>query len=358
MGVPGGTRTSIPRCLRRPRRPPKSDETRPRTGHRRRSAAASSGRCPEGSAELVSARGCDGSVWTCAPCPHPDTRTAQRTAPIRTREAARCKSATRTRSVATRRSFRRHERGPAHLPTLVQNANSSRKGEPPSLVVVAPRLARRPHHDWPAGFLGCSVTITRRSGSENAQVQVELQPGGLAEPPRPQRSTYESATERAESMEHVIYQGRTSLLKYWILIGLGGLLVLTGTQLINSPGELGTGYLFALPGLLLVGIAYLNSKRTSYTVTSQRVIQHKGLISPRTSEVKVSDIRNVQVNQNSTERLLGIGNVVISIVDRSERISNVVTSIADWSGLEIVFAGIRNPQEVAEMIPGQRRKGR
>ena len=79
MGVPVGTRTSIPRWLRRPLRPPKSDETRPRTGHRRRSAAASSGRCAEGSAELVSAPGWDGSVWTRAPCPHPDTRTAQRT---------------------------------------------------------------------------------------------------------------------------------------------------------------------------------------------------------------------------------------------------------------------------------------
>ena len=155
MGVPGGTRTSIPRWLRRPLRPPKSDETRPRTGHRRRSTAASSARCPEGSAELVSARGSDGSVWTCAPCPHPDTRTAQRTAPIRAREAARCKGATRPRSVATRRSFRRHERGPHHTPPcLVQTASSSRKGEPPSLVVFAPRLARRRHHDWPAGLLG------------------------------------------------------------------------------------------------------------------------------------------------------------------------------------------------------------
>ena len=39
-------------------------------------------------------------------------------------------------------------------PCLVQTASSSRKGEPPSLVVFAPRLARRRHHDWPAGLLG------------------------------------------------------------------------------------------------------------------------------------------------------------------------------------------------------------
>jgi uncharacterized membrane protein YdbT with pleckstrin-like domain len=143
-------------------------------------------------------------------------------------------------------------------------------------------------------------------------------------------------------MEHTIYQGRTSLIKYWFVVGVGSLMVAAGIQLVNSPGAEQTGYFFALPGLFLVGVAYLNTTATSYTVTSRRVIQRKGLFSPRTTEVEISDIRSVQVDQNSTERLFGIGNVGIARAGRP--------------GTEIVFTGIRNPKQVAEMIPGRRRK--
>ena len=142
-------------------------------------------------------------------------------------------------------------------------------------------------------------------------------------------------------MERTIYHGRTSLISYWFLIGLGGFMVLTGIQLVNSPQAQGVGYVFVVPGLLFVVFAYLSVRATSYTVTSQRVIQRKGLLSSRTSEVKVSDIRNVLVNQTSTQRLFGIGNVAISKMGRP--------------GTEIVFSGIRSPQEVADMIPGRRK---
>ncbi len=144
------------------------------------------------------------------------------------------------------------------------------------------------------------------------------------------------------NMERTIYQGRTSLLKYWLPIGMGGLFFGAGVQLIQSPGTSGGGYLFALPGFLLVGFAYLSVRATSYTVTSQRLIGRNGLLSSRTSELAVSDVHAVKVKQGSTERLLGIGSVVISAVPPSEE--------------KIVFAGIQKPQEVADKIPGRARR--
>ncbi len=143
-------------------------------------------------------------------------------------------------------------------------------------------------------------------------------------------------------MESTIYQGRTSLINYAVLIALAAILILLSSLLFipaETRGVAAGGVLF---GLLLVGIAYLNVYATSYTVTSERVVQRKGLLSRRVSEVEISDIRNVQVNQGIIQRMFGIGNVGIST--------------AGQSGVEIVFAGIRRPQPVADMIREQRKR--
>ncbi|MCP3987407.1 MAG: PH domain-containing protein [bacterium] len=143
-------------------------------------------------------------------------------------------------------------------------------------------------------------------------------------------------------MEQTIYRGRTSLIKYWYLVGMGGLMIMTGVQLINSPGAFETGFLFLIPGILFVGAAFLCVRRTSYTVTSQRVIQRTGLFSPRASQVPFSEIRHIQVDQDHTERLLGIGNIVVTATRPT--------------GRKVVFPGIRSPGKVADMIPGRRIK--
>ncbi len=142
-------------------------------------------------------------------------------------------------------------------------------------------------------------------------------------------------------MERTIYQGRTSMIKYWFWVGIGTLLVLSGIQLIYSPGAEEKGYFFALPGLFFIGIAYLSVNATSYTVTSTRVTHRKGLFSPQTTEFGISDIQSVRVDQNPNERLFGIGDVTISRAGRR--------------GNEIVFTGIRNPHEVADKIPVRKR---
>ncbi len=143
-------------------------------------------------------------------------------------------------------------------------------------------------------------------------------------------------------MNRTIYEGRTSLAKYWPMVGIGTLLLASGIQLVQSPAAREGGYFFAFCGLASLGIAFLNVRATQFTITSQRVTLQKGVFSPRTAEVGVAEIRDVQVSQTPNERLLGIGDVKIS-----------VSSIP---GTELVFTGIREPHEVAKKIPGRRKK--
>ena len=166
--------------------------------------------------------------------------------------------------------------------------------------------------------------------------------GGIAQPREQDGWLTDPRHSEEEILEGTIYQGRTSLINNAVLICVAVLLILMSSVLFipaETRGAAAGGVLF---GLLLIGGAYLNVYATSYTVTSERVIQRKGLLSRRVSEVEISDIRNVQVNQGITQRIFGIGNVGIST--------------AGQSGVEIVFAGIKRPQPVADMIREQRKK--
>lgn len=143
-------------------------------------------------------------------------------------------------------------------------------------------------------------------------------------------------------MEDTIYQGRTSLMNYAVLIGFAVILILMSALLFIAPDTRGAATGGVMFGALMIGVAYLNVWATSFTVTSERVIQRKGLLSRRVSEVEVSDIRNVQVNQGIIQRMFDIGNVGVST--------------AGQSGVEIVFSGIKRPQPVADMIREQRKR--
>jgi uncharacterized membrane protein YdbT with pleckstrin-like domain len=144
-----------------------------------------------------------------------------------------------------------------------------------------------------------------------------------------------------EIMEDTIYQGRTSLINYAGLLGLAALFILLSSPILVVPEVRGFGIVVMACGALMIAIAYLNVYATSFTVTSERVIQRKGLLSRRVSEVEIADIRNVQVNQGIVQRIFGIGNVGIST--------------AGQAGVEIVFSGIKRPQPVADMIREQRK---
>ena len=93
-------------------------------------------------------------------------------------------------------------------------------------------------------------------------------------------------------------------------------------------------------GLIILGIWWLQTKAATLTVTNKRTIQRTGLLSKRTTEVLHRDVRNIQVSQSAFQRLFGVGTIGISS--------------AGQAGVEILFAGVRDPENLQTAIDEHR----
>jgi len=80
----------------------------------------------------------------------------------------------------------------------------------------------------------------------------------------------------------------------------------------------------------------------SLTVTTQRSIWARGIITRQSSEVQHDDIRNIQVNQSFTGRLLNAGTIAISSAGQGD--------------MEIIIPGIASPKAVIDTIRTYQRK--
>jgi predicted Zn finger-like uncharacterized protein len=126
-----------------------------------------------------------------------------------------------------------------------------------------------------------------------------------------------------------------------ILVGLGVAgLGLVGKALL--PGNLPQS-VFVIGGLVLAGLAALawfvwwtRSRFTTLKVTNRRTVLRRGLLARETTEVRHRDVRNIQVNQGTLDRLLGVGDLAISSAGQDD--------------LEIAVRGVPNPEKIAAVI--------
>ncbi len=89
-------------------------------------------------------------------------------------------------------------------------------------------------------------------------------------------------------------------------------------------------------GLVILAIWWLNTKAATLTVTNKRTIQRTGLISKQTTEVLHRDVRNIEITQSVFQRIFGVGSIGIAS--------------AGQSGIEIQFAGVRDPDGIKALI--------
>ena len=89
-------------------------------------------------------------------------------------------------------------------------------------------------------------------------------------------------------------------------------------------------------GLVILAIWWLTTKAATLTVTNKRAIQRTGLISKQTTEVLHRDVRNIEITQSVFQRIFGVGSIGIAS--------------AGQSGIEIQFAGVRDPDGVKDLI--------
>jgi membrane protein YdbS with pleckstrin-like domain len=161
-------------------------------------------------------------------------------------------------------------------------------------------------------------------------------PGVVTQPP-----IHRAATSPAiEESEHTLLVVQPDFLRTGIgVFALAGMLVIGAVVVMVSNFFVGLYMIFLATAFVL--IHWLRTKTTKLTISTHRSILTKGILSRRTSEVRHSDIRFIEVFQNLDHRLLGLGRLAVSS--------------SAQSNCEIEITGIPNPQAVKETLNGLRR---
>ena len=89
--------------------------------------------------------------------------------------------------------------------------------------------------------------------------------------------------------------------------------------------------LFVL-GILIILSAIISRRGISWSVTSERLIERRGILSQRRREVELADIRSVEVAQSFFQRILGIGNVMVSSAASADFLIRMV-NVSDPEGI-------------------------
>lgn len=93
-------------------------------------------------------------------------------------------------------------------------------------------------------------------------------------------------------------------------------------------------------GVAMLLYALINVKTTALVVTNQRVIMKTGWLSQSISEVRINDIRGVNLQQTIWQRIVSTGTVIVGT--------------AATGGAEIVMVGVNAPHDVIAKINSAR----
>ncbi|HUN57009.1 MAG TPA: PH domain-containing protein [Candidatus Binataceae bacterium] len=103
---------------------------------------------------------------------------------------------------------------------------------------------------------------------------------------------------------------------WWHFAGsliLVAILTVAGVGLLVVPhgGAPLAPILFAL-AVLLFGMVSLARRNTSWSLTSDRLIERSGLLARHRREMELADVRSIEVDRSLIQRMLGLGNVAIA----------------------------------------------
>ena len=108
----------------------------------------------------------------------------------------------------------------------------------------------------------------------------------------------------------LLYRGSPCVLTYWRSVLLAALVVFAGYALRDkSPGMVPVGLII---GPLILLRAVLHRLGTLYLITSSRVEVIEGLLSRSSRELRVADIRAINVTRTGLTGLCGIGSIAFS----------------------------------------------
>ena len=95
-----------------------------------------------------------------------------------------------------------------------------------------------------------------------------------------------------------------------VLIAVGGRLLYGKFQQVQVPVQVG----FAVVGLgvLTIIVTMIRARTVNWSLTSDRLIEKRGLVASRRREMELADIRSVEVSKRVLQRMIGLGDVTIA----------------------------------------------
>lgn len=143
--------------------------------------------------------------------------------------------------------------------------------------------------------------------------------------------------------EKTLWSGSPSHV-YYMDVYIGGIIItIVGAGIgisLRSVGSGGAGivfflWFFGMGGFfLLYGVLARESR--VYSITSRRVKAKWGIFSKRTSEVLLSDIRNITLDMGIIERLFGLGTIGVAS--------------AGHAGIEVMIEGVPQAESVKKLL--------
>lgn len=121
------------------------------------------------------------------------------------------------------------------------------------------------------------------------------------------------APKPANVREYALAVYRPSLWYYANGFLVGGIIVAIGGRFLyvkQEPWQAGMS-LIALGALMFI-VTIIRSRTINWNLTSDRLIEKRGLVASRRREMELADIRSVEVSQRVMQRLLGLGDVTIA----------------------------------------------
>ncbi|MBD3675086.1 MAG: PH domain-containing protein [Planctomycetaceae bacterium] len=118
----------------------------------------------------------------------------------------------------------------------------------------------------------------------------------------------------------------------FVLLGMAA----SGQLLMSAWLQYTLGGLLAVAGAGLMTYWWLTIIYTTLSVTNNRSLLRHGIFARYTTEVRHDDVRNIQVEQNIYQRVVGIGDIAISSAGQDD--------------LEVDANGIPRPKEIAETV--------
>jgi membrane protein YdbS with pleckstrin-like domain len=140
----------------------------------------------------------------------------------------------------------------------------------------------------------------------------------LFPPPPPAKRSVPSATSALRDSERVVWTGNPS---HWLYAAEWTLAILL---------------LPILVGLIIIPYIYLDRARRLYRVTTTKVAIEYGIWIKSSNEIRISDIRSINITRRGLAGLAGVGNL---------EFSSAATDRA-----EVVFAAITEPEIVRQIV--------